>query len=181
MILPFTQNVAEFSGIAGASMSPTLCPSKKTPPPRFGDVVVRNVWIYWRDNPKRGDIVCFNHYDKDGKADPKPWAERVVGLPGETIDIDPPFVLINGKPLTEPDIFRKISESQEGYIGYNYFPYPDPNNVQFPLTLADDEYFLLGDNSAKCIDSRVFGPVKRSDIKSKIIRIVFPPSRIKEL
>jgi signal peptidase I len=178
MISCFSRNVASLSYVPASTMSPTLCPSK-TPPSRFGaDVIVNNEWIYYWDNPKRGDIVRFCHYDKDGKAEPKLWTRRIIGLPGETIDIDPPYILINGKRLIEPKIFKRISESQDGYTGYSYYPYP--SNVQLPLTLADDEYFLLGDNSETSVDSRVFGPVKRSDIKSKVIRIVFPFSRIKE-
>ncbi|MDR1290021.1 MAG: signal peptidase I [Planctomycetaceae bacterium] len=180
MISYFSRNVAGLSYGTSSSMTPTLC-SSATSSSRLADVFASNAWIYWRDNPKRGDIVKFRRYDRDGKVEPQLWAKRVVGLPRETIDIDPPFVLVNGKPLIEPDIFRKIAEAQDGYNGYFRLPYNAPNRVQFPLTLADDEYFLLGDNSIDSIDSRTFGPVKRRDIKSRVIRIVFPPSRIKEL
>jgi signal peptidase I len=177
----FNQNVADFNHTPTSTMTPTICPSATSSWLGGADVFVSNAWIYWWDDPKRGDIVCFCHYDENGKAESKLWSKRVVGLPRETIDIDPPFVIVNGKPLIEPDIFRKISEAQDGYLGYFRLPYNAPNSVQFPLTLADDEYFLLGDNSIKSIDSRTFGAVKRRDIKSKVIRIVFPPSRIKEL
>ncbi|MDR0336250.1 MAG: signal peptidase I [Planctomycetaceae bacterium] len=178
MIEFFTQNVAGFNRVAGSTMSPTLCPSTKSPP-RFADVIASNSWIYYRNNPKRGDIVKFRVYKEDGKADPLLWAKRVVGLPGETIDIAPPYVLINGKRLIEPDIFRKISESLDGFNGYRFVN--SNNRIDLPITLGDDEYFLLGDNSEKSVDSRTFGSVKRHDIKSKVIRIVFPLSRIKEI
>ncbi|MDR1479896.1 MAG: signal peptidase I [Planctomycetaceae bacterium] len=178
VIFHFSRNVAEFSYTTYSTMSPTIVPSAGSSWLE-ADVIVSNAWIYYWNTPKRGDIVRFYYYDKDGKADPKLWARRIVGLPGETIDIDPPYILINGKRLVEPDIFKKISESQDGYTGYCFSK--SNNRIALPVTLGNDEYFLLGDNSEKSVDSRMFGSVRRSNIKAKVIRIVFPPSRIKEL
>ncbi|MDR2115753.1 MAG: signal peptidase I [Planctomycetaceae bacterium] len=177
VIFPFTRNVAGFSYATLSTMSPTIRPS--TTSSWIGaDVIADNAWIYYWNNPKRGDIVKFCVYNENGKVEPNLWAKRVVGLPGETIDIDPPYILINGKQLIEPDIFKKISESQDGFNGYCFSKSINP--ISLPVTLGNDEYFLLGDNSEISVDSRVFGPIKRHDIKSKVIRIVFPFSRIKE-
>jgi signal peptidase I len=185
VISSFSQNVAQLSYGVSTSMTPTLY-STKTSPTRVADVFVKNSWIYYWNDPQRGDIIEFRLYlydkddkNQDNKVEPQFWVKRVVGLPGETIDIDPPYVLINGKQLTEPDIFKKISESQDGFSGYCFSK--SNNRIALPITLENDEYFLLGDNSENSTDSRVFGPVKRSDIKSKVIRIVFPFSRIKEI
>jgi signal peptidase I len=53
--------------------------------------------------------------------------------------------------------------------------------IALPITLGPDEYFVLGDNSAESTDSRHFGPVSREAIQGKVMRIVFPPWRIREL
>jgi signal peptidase I len=187
----FSRNVANVGYGIGPSMMPTLYSSTKSPP-RFADVFVNNAWIYYWNKPQRGDIVNFRldlyrkddklylyNKNEDVKVEHPFWTKRVVGLPGETIDIDPPYILINGKRLIEPDIFKKISESQDSYTGYCFSK--SNNRIALPVTLGNDEYFLLGDNSEHSTDSRVFGPVRRGDIKSKVIRIIFPPSRIKEL
>jgi signal peptidase I len=173
VILLFSQHVSRLNYGSDSSMMPTLC-SSTTSPSRSADVYVDNTWVYYWNNPKRGDIVIFCD-----KFESNLWTKRVVGLPGETIDIDPPYILINGKRLIEPDIFKKISESLDGFNGYCFSKSND--SIALPVTLENDEYFLLGDNSETSVDSRVFGPVKRHDIKSKVIRIVFPFSRIKEL
>jgi signal peptidase I len=53
--------------------------------------------------------------------------------------------------------------------------------IALPVTLGSDEYFVLGDNSTQSIDSRHIGPIQREAIVGKVMRIVFPPWRIREL
>ena len=128
------------------------------------------------NSPRRGDIVRFM-LEKDGLL----WTKRVVGLPGETIEIRSPYVLINGKELLDPPFFEKISSYEDGYAGYVDVKSMGLEGIALPITLGHDEYFLMGDNSANSVDSRMFGPVPREAIQEKIIRIVFPPWRIREL
>ena len=109
---------------------------------------------------------------------------RIVGLPGETVDIESPYVLINGERLTEPPIFAKISGKQDGYAGYFTLEDiygADAGGVPLPMTLGADEYFVLGDNSSHSKDSRFEGPVRRENITGKVIRIFYPFDRIREI
>ena len=132
--------------------------------------------VYQSSPLQRGDIVRVGP-DQNGRL----WAKRVVGLPGETVEIQPPYVLIDGEKLLDPPIFSKISSRAEGYAGYVNAEDMGFKGIALPITLGTDEYFLLGDNSPKSGDSRLFGPVSRENIHGKVMRVVFPPWRIREL
>lgn len=92
----------------------------------------------------RGDIVVAKDYK-----DKILIIKRVVGLPGEKVDVIKDKVYINGKELDEPYLENKYKK-EDDCIG----------NVR----LENDEYFLMGDNRAGSVDSRDLGPFKRDDI-----------------
>nr|WP_245544201.1 signal peptidase I [Peptoniphilus timonensis] len=93
---------------------------------------------------KRGDIVIA----KDNK-DKLLLIKRVVGLPGEKIDILEEDVYINNKKLDEPYLDKEYT-SNDYYI----------RNIK----LKEDEYYLMGDNRSDSMDSRELGPLKNKDI-----------------
>ena len=154
----------------GTSMSPTLS---------LHDATVASRFVYRSSNPCRGDVIIVPLLKKDGSTITA--FKRVVGLPGETIAIRPPYVLINGTELLEPPFFAKMSSGKEGYSGYVTAKDTELEGIELPITLGPDEYFVLGDNSPESGDSRHFGPVPRANIHGKVMRIVFPPWRIREL
>ena len=158
-------HIAMISFSVGTSMYPTL----KSMPTHCVDITVTNMVAYRSSNPQRGDIVCLVT-----KNNSRFISKRVVGLPGETLEIRSPYALINGRELLAPSIFKKISSSEEGYVGYDW-------EIMFPITLGPGEYFLLGDNSPQSTDSRHFGPVSREAIVGQVTRIIFPPWRIRDL
>ena len=168
--------------IGGLSMHPTLKPDAETP--HWSDKTMLSTLAYRFSDPRRGDIVGF-------KIDKQPWwrqprlgIRRVVGLPGESVDICPPYVLINGEKLLDPPIFAKIFSCEDEYSGYvdaKESKYEENEDIVLPITLGPDEYFVLGDNSPESVDSRHVGPVPREAIVGKGVRIVFPPWRIQEL
>ncbi|MEM6885588.1 MAG: signal peptidase I [Verrucomicrobiota bacterium] len=134
---------------------------------------------------RRGDIVAFDtsgiemlmqHNRRMGVMEAQVYMKRIAGLPGETIQIDPPHLIINGQRVTSPDIFRKQSVQEGGYPGYvsgtSYLVMPEES-----LTLGQDEYFMLGDNSPNSLDSRAWGVVKRDAIIGKITKRYWPLSR----
>lgn len=173
--------VTEAFVITGASMSPTMiAPSESAPEVRRSDRVFVSKIIYRLGDPKRGDVVVYRTTSPaDGS--PTVWTHRVVGLPGETIDIDPPYVAINGERLTEPPIFEKIAAAQDGLPGYCTAEEAGGQGIELPLTLGPDEYFLLGDNSPRSLDSRFRGVVLRKNIVGRVIRIYHPLNRIREV
>lgn len=85
--------------------------------------------------------------------------KRIIGLPGETVEIKNNKIYINDKVLDDP----------YGY-GITY-------NID-PVTLGDDEYYILGDNRIVSLDSRVFGKIKRSEIKGTTNFVMYPFSKI---
>ena len=110
--------------------------------------------LYYRmqDKLRTDDVVVF---EKDGKQ----YVGRIVGKCGETVEITEESSLkINGSVRIETNIF------------YTTPRYDDA--VAYPVELADDEYFILCDYREGARDSRYFGPVKRSEIKGKVITIL---------
>jgi signal peptidase I len=168
-------SIVTHSGRTFRIVSSSMYPTIKSMPSYWQDRIMVNSLPYRSSDPRRGDIVFMSNKD-DFR-----WIKRVVGLPGETVDICSPYVLINGKKLLDPPIFATISSREEGYFGYVEAKDTGHEGAALPVTLGSDEYFLLGDNSSQSWDSRHFGPVPREAIKGKVTRIVFPPWRIQEL
>jgi len=134
-------------GVVGSSMEPSLYD---------GEWVLVNRLIYQIEKPKRGDIVGLKF---PGRRQEK-YVKRVIGLPGETIEIMDNEVFING---------QKIKES---YLAEETKTFPE-----MAKTLSDDEYFVMGDNRERSNDSRIWGTVSSSDIIGKVSFILYPLDR----
>lgn len=110
-------------------------------------------------NPSRGDVVVFNAPDHQGVD----YIKRVIGLPGENIEITHDQILINGKALDEkylPEDFKTlVNENPESILDKQ---------------LGPDEYFVMGDNRQHSLDSRIFGSVKKTAIVGKSWAILYP-------
>jgi len=179
--------IGRHSRVVRWAMYPTLIPDS----PHWEDQTTTSVWAYRFSDPRRGDIIGFKMGEQPWWKQPRHVSRRVVGLPGETVDICPPYVFVNGKKLLDPPIFTKISSCKDGYSGYVYAKDVDterilkgvlpPEEIELPITLGPDEYFLLGDNSPESLDSRHLGPIPREAIVGQVTRIIFPPWRIQEL
>lgn len=128
---------------AGDSMSPVL---------RNGDVVLINRIVYDARKPKRGEIIAFR---PNGNENAHYCIKRVVGLPGETVQIKDGKIYIDGKVQK-----KNVYTSDLDFAGI----------AEKKLTLGETEYFVLGDNSAGSDDSRLadIGNVKREDIGGKV-------------
>ena len=124
---------------AGDSMSPAL---------KNGDVVLVNRLIYQIKGPARGDIIVFR---PGGNENTHYSIKRVVGLPGETVQIIDGSVYIDGEEA-EGDIYAADIE----YAG----------TAEEPVELGEDEYFVIGDNTGVSDDSRTedVGNVRLEDI-----------------
>lgn len=163
-------NYFEAFKYSGKSMYPTLMDTED-----YRDRVLVNKTIYKKNSAERGDVVVFfAPYDPN-----EIIVERVVGLPGETVSIDPAYVIVNGERLETPAIFKKISGKSDGYGGYynSKSPYGLLNEPTDEITLGKNEYFLLGDNNKISNDSRYFGPVHKESIIGKVYKIYSPSER----
>ena len=162
-------------------MEPTLTRNKC---PLLNDVFVWSATSYCTAAPQRGDIVTIvtNGLRMELRRN-KYVVKRIAGLPGETIRIDPPWLIVNGRPLIEPCIFRLIAERSNTYRG---FATPGPQSLWCrhtydELRIGTNEYFVIGDNSRESYDSRYYGAVHRSNILGKVQGIIWPPHRIRDL
>jgi signal peptidase I len=147
-----------------------------------GDHLFVNKLIYRFSTPQRGDVVVFRTKGIEAIKQDTFYVKRLVGLPGENVRIDPPYIYVNGTRLVEPPIFREIAEGQKGFGGYCLAVsnavfgafLSSPSQV---MTLGPDEYLVMGDNSKNSFDGRYFGPIKRTAIIGKAFYIYAPANR----
>jgi signal peptidase I len=112
--------------------------------------------------PKRGDVMVFKYPDEPERD----FIKRVIGLPGETLELRSKKVYINGQPLDEPYVhfLEPASEGQE----VTQF---DVRERYGPVRIPDGQYFVMGDNRDNSQDSRYWGFLPRHYIKGKALMI----------
>ncbi len=154
---------------------------------QIGDHIFVDKVRYNFAKPKRGDIFVFStdgiYYPSVETNMIRPntfYIKRLAALPGEEVAVHPPFLVINGVPITEPYPFeRLLNERDKGYCGYT-LPSLAPGQSAFIMDasdkkrLADDEYLPLGDNTLQSLDGRYFGPVKRERIVGPAFMVYWP-------
>lgn len=131
--------------VEGTSMAPLLSDQER---------IFINKFVYRFEPIERGDVVVF-WYPRDLS---KSFIKRVVGLPGETVEIRAGHVYINGHADSEP------------YVPSNYLDgqsYP-------PVRIPPECYFVMGDHRDSSNDSRMFGPVPRQYIYGKAVFAYWP-------
>ena len=127
----------------------------------FPRVDAGDLLLFYRlDNDvKMKDIVVLEKSTPDSNGREELYVARVMGLPGDTIEINKADrLVINGNAIKETDIFYSTPAHEE--------------YVQFPLTLGEDEYFVLVDSREEGTDSRYFGPVKKSEMLGTVITVL---------
>jgi signal peptidase I len=134
--------------IPSESMSPTL---------EKGDRVLVNKLSYKLHDVHRGDIVVFGRPPNEPDNGIKDLIKRVVALPGETVEVRDCKVLINGQALVEPYV-KEWSRTC----------------TSPPVTVGQDQVFVMGDNRDDSQDSRFFGPISQHLIVGRAFVIVWP-------
>lgn len=130
---------------------PSMQPNFET-----GQFVIVSRVNYLIGEPQRGDVVVFQY--PGNLADD--YIKRVIGTPGDTVEIRNTQVYVNGELLNEPYINEPCEPSRCG------------DNV---WELGEDEYFMMGDNRNHSSDSRGFGPVARKLIIGEALLRYWPP------
>jgi signal peptidase I len=136
--------------IPSGSMLPTL---------QIGDHILVNKFLYYFQPVRRGDIIVFK-FPQDETRD---FIKRVIGLPGETVEIRGKQVLVNGKPLDEP------------YAVYGDWPTSRLGEREKvgPIVIPPDRLFMMGDNRDHSMDSRVWGFLDIHKVKGKAFIVYF--------
>ena len=149
------QYVGQRTVVRGDSMDTTLSD---------GQNLIMDKISYRFQEPQRYDIVIFPGPEEYGEH--PYYIKRIIGMPGETVQIKKGKVYIDGKKL-KSDIYGITKRIDE------------PGIAEEPLTLEDDEYFCLGDNRPVSYDSRYeeVGPVHRSEIIGKVWIRIWPLSK----
>jgi signal peptidase I len=138
--------------VEGTSMAPLLSDQER---------IFINKFVYRFEPIERGDVVVF-WYPLDRS---KSFIKRVVGLPGEAIEIRSGHLFVDGKELKEP-----------------YVPGSFLDDMSYPArVIPSGEYFVLGDHRDSSNDSRVFGPVPRQYIYGKAVFAYWPVDRFGSL
>lgn len=133
--------------IEGRSMEPTL---------HSGQYLLVNKMAYrWLGEPARGDIVVFEAWGQD-----KDFIKRIVGTPGDDVEIRDGCVHVNGSCLDEPYLDQSTTDA----VG--------------PVTLGPEEYYVLGDNRSNSSDSRNFGPLDAESIVGRAWVTYWPPGDV---
>jgi signal peptidase I len=141
--------------VSGSSMSPNFS---------TGDYLIVDEISYRFSTPQRGDVIVFN-FPKDTS---ERFIKRVIGLPGETVDI------VNGQVEIIKD--GKTTTLDEKYLPSDLKTYPDSETI-----LKADEYFVMGDNREYSYDSRAWGIVPKANIIGNAFLRILPLSALSEI
>ncbi len=135
--------------VEGTSMMPELVDKQR---------VFVNKFLYRIDSIERGDVIVFRLSEQPSRS----YIKRVVGLPGETVEVRSGSVVIDGEELAEP------------YVPARY----RDRTTTAPMNVPPGEYFVLGDHRSTSNDSRAWGAVPETLVTGKAVFAYWPPERI---
>lgn len=148
-----------------------------------GDFVFVNRWKWNFCHPQRGEVMVFSTSGITGLQQGTHYIKRMMGLPNETLQVNAPNLLVNGKAVTEPLRVGQIARKEKrdswapAYSGFNP---GDPRQARFlasekdVVKLTASQYFAMGDNSFNSFDSRYWGPVPESKLLGPATVVYWP-------
>lgn len=137
--------------VEGTSMMPALRDQERI-------FINKFTYRFGKGSIQRGDTVVF-WFPMDLS---KSYIKRVIGLPGDTVEIVRGMVIVNGRPLVEDYV-------PEEYRDYQSLP---------RQRIGPDQYFVLGDHRSSSNDSRAWGSVPRQNIYGKAVFVYWPPDKM---
>lgn len=152
IVLPVRMFIAQPFIVSGSSMVPTF---------ENGQYLIVDEITYRFQEPKRGDVIVFR-YPNDTK---KFFIKRIIGLPGETVDVKKEETIITNKE--NPDGFT---------LDQSYVANHSEDNSH--IVLKNDEYFVMGDNRSGSSDSRSWGPVQKKLLIGRAFLRLLPVKEI---
>jgi len=122
-----------------------------------GDYLIVDEISYRIGSPKRGEVIVF---DSPGPQQTR-YIKRVIGLPGETVEIEDGTITI-------------YNQKGEKILNENYIPSSVTTTGSIKISLEEGNYFVLGDNRLRSFDSRKFGPLKEESIVGRAYLRAWP-------
>ncbi|MFH1594478.1 MAG: signal peptidase I [Candidatus Omnitrophota bacterium] len=160
--------IAQPFKIPTSSMVPTFKPRDRIFVNKFvygARIPLLNMRLPKVREPKRGDIIVFR-----SPVEPKKFlVKRLIGEPGDTVEIKGQHLRINGEDVEEPLILKSIIYYSRGEYGA----------AGRPVKVPKDSYFVLGDNSLNSVDSRYWGFVPAKNLAGRVFLIHWPINRIR--
>jgi signal peptidase I len=153
IVIPIRMFIAQPFIVSGASMAETF---------HSGEYLIVDQLSYYFQQPQRGEIVIFK-YPRDPS---KFFIKRVIGTPGDTLEIDGTTVTITNEEYPDGIVL------DEPYIK-SMKP-----SARVTETLGDHEYFVMGDNRDQSSDSRTWGILQESYIVGRAFLRLFPPGEL---
>lgn len=151
IVVPFRIFVAQPFIVSGESMVGTFHP---------GEYLVVDQISYRFNEPQRGDVLIFKY-----PLDPSVYfVKRLIGMPGETVRVDQGIVSVKAR-----GIHSEFVRLDEPYISSQA---NDKRPIE--IELAEDEYYVLGDNRRESSDSRVWGPLQKKFVVGRAFIRVMP-------
>lgn len=154
IVIPIRIFIAQPFIVRGASMEPTF---------NGGEYLIVDQLSYRLENPERGDVIILR-YPKDESVF---FIKRIIGLPGETVEIVGDTVIVQPVDGVAPITL------DESYIGTGRL-----QNEYGVYELGEDEYFVMGDNRRESSDSRSWGPLPEENVIGKAFVRLLPFTRI---
>jgi len=149
IVVPIRYFIFQPFFVRGQSMEPNF---------ENGDYLIVDEISYRFKDPQRGEAVVFKY---PGNLSQR-YIKRIIGLPGETIEIE------DGKVIIFSEEGSQILDESD----YLFPSVSTPGDIR--ITLAGDEYFVLGDNRVSSSDSRRWGPLPREDIVGRVFFRAWP-------
>lgn len=137
--------------VNGASMSPTINGGDGDIPDDGDKLILNRI-----ADIDRGDIIVFTYDWGSAESNPHALVKRVIGLPGDTVEIRGGVLYLNGEPQREDYIAEEMNSLYDG----------------FSVTVPDGYYFVMGDNRNNSSDSRDIGCVPQEKVIGKCFLIV---------
>ncbi|MBU0732008.1 signal peptidase I [Patescibacteria group bacterium] len=147
IIIPIRYFLIQPFYVKGASMEPNFFD--------YEYLIIDEISYRFND-PARGEVIVL----KDPRNTNQYFIKRIIGLPGETVEVDNGEIKVNGEKLDEENYLNVMTGGD------------------ISVTLGDEQFFILGDNRSASLDSRVFGPIDEKEIIGKVWIRAWPFSRV---
>jgi len=177
LLVVFRSGIADWNTVPTGSMKPTILEGDRIWVNKLAYDVrlpLTSISLYRLEDPQRGEIVVFDSHKAD-----KRLVKRVIGLPGDVIELRHNQLILNGK-LAENSLLRQTADRlymSEVIAGSEHQimlqpQYHSPLNSFGPVQVPPNHYLVLGDNRDNSADSRVYGFVARDEIIGRSSKVI---------